>query len=83
MVCLGNKQSIMVCLRLHPSTVVWTFLLTVMANPFLLRDSCPHLIDEEPQRVSKYMKRCSNSSVINGFFCLKDYHFTSLRLAKI
>ena len=56
----------------------------MMATPFLLRDSCPHFIDEEPKRVSKYMKRCSNSSVINRFFFfLKNYHFTSLRLAKI
>ena len=28
-------------LRLHPSTAFWTFLLTMMATPFLLRDSCP------------------------------------------
>ncbi|KAB0361128.1 hypothetical protein FD754_005284 [Muntiacus muntjak] len=27
---------------LHPSTTFWTLLLTVMATPFLLRDSCPH-----------------------------------------
>ena len=28
-------------LRLHPSTAFWTVLLTMMATPFLLRDSCP------------------------------------------
>ena len=28
-------------LRLHPSTAFWTLLLTMMATPFLLRDSCP------------------------------------------
>ena len=27
--------------RLHPSTAFWTLLLTMMATPFLLRDSCP------------------------------------------
>ena len=27
-------------LRLHPSTAFWTLLLTMMATPFLLRDSC-------------------------------------------
>ena len=27
--------------RLHPSTAFWSLLLTVMATPFLLRDSCP------------------------------------------
>ena len=26
--------------RLHPSTAFWTLLLTMMATPFLLRDSC-------------------------------------------
>ena len=29
-----------VILRLHPSTAFWTFLLTMMATPFFLRDSC-------------------------------------------
>ena len=29
-------------LRLHPSTEFQTLLLTMMAIPFLLRDSCPH-----------------------------------------
>ena len=28
-------------LRLHPSTAFQTVLLTMMATPFLLRDSCP------------------------------------------
>ena len=28
-------------LRLHPSTPFWTLLLTMMAPPFLQRDSCP------------------------------------------
>ena len=41
MVCLGNKQIILSFLRLHPSTAVRTLLLTMMATPFLLRDSCP------------------------------------------
>ena len=30
-----------VVLRLYPSTDPWTLLLTMMATPFLLRDSCP------------------------------------------
>ena len=30
-----------VVLRLHPSTAFWTLLFTMMATPFLLRDSCP------------------------------------------
>ena len=36
---------------------------------------------EKPVReeATRYMKRCSNSSVINGFFCLKDYHFKKLQ----
>ena len=25
----------------HPGTAFWTLLLTMMATPFLLRDSCP------------------------------------------
>ena len=29
-------------LRLHPSTAFQTLLLTMMATPFLLRDSCPY-----------------------------------------
>ena len=37
MVCLGNKQII---LSLHPSTAFWILLLTMMATPFLLSDSC-------------------------------------------
>ena len=31
---------VLLFLRLHPSTAFWT-LLTMMAIPFLLRDSCP------------------------------------------
>ena len=42
MVCLGNKQRSF-CLRLHPSTAFRSLLLTIMATPFLLRDSCPQL----------------------------------------
>ena len=43
MVCLGNEQTsiILSFLRLHPSTAFQTRLLTMMATPFLLRDSCP------------------------------------------
>ena len=41
MVCLGNQQIILLFLRLHPSTAFWTLLLTMMATPFPLRDSCP------------------------------------------
>ena len=41
MVCLGEKQIILSFLRLHPSTAFQTLLLTMMATPFLLRDSCP------------------------------------------
>ena len=37
MVCLGNKQIILLFLRLHPSTAFWTLLLTMMPTPFLLR----------------------------------------------
>ena len=40
MVCLGNEQIILSFLRLHPSSAFWTLLLTMMATPFLLRDSC-------------------------------------------
>ena len=40
-VCLENKQIILSFLRLHPSTAFQTLLLTTMATPFLLRDSCP------------------------------------------
>ena len=35
-----NKDN-SVILRLHPSTAFQTLLLTMMATPFLLRDSCP------------------------------------------
>ena len=40
---LSWKQAeiILSFLRLHPSTAFWTLLLTMMATPFLLRDSCP------------------------------------------
>ena len=41
MLCLGNEQIILMLLRLHPSTAFGTLLLTMMATPFLLRDSCP------------------------------------------
>ena len=41
MACLGNKRNHSVILRLHSSTEFWTLLLTMMATPFLLRDSCP------------------------------------------
>ena len=42
MICLGNKQIILsFFLRLHPSTAFLTLLLIMMANPFLLRNSCP------------------------------------------
>ena len=40
MVCLEN-EIILSFLRLHPSTAFQTLLLTMMATPFLLRDSCP------------------------------------------
>ena len=43
MVCLVNKQIILSFLRLHPSTAFQTLLLTMMATPFILRDSCPQL----------------------------------------
>ena len=36
-----RTEIILSFLRLHPSTAFWTLLLTVMATPFLLRDSCP------------------------------------------
>ena len=38
---LEMKRDHSVVLRLHPSTVFWTLLLTMIATPFLLRDSCP------------------------------------------
>ena len=44
MIYLGNKQRFWdfeSILRLHPSTAFQTLLLTMMAIPFLLRDSCP------------------------------------------
>ena len=42
MVCLWNEAEIILSfLRLHPSTAFQTLLLTMMATPFLLRDSCP------------------------------------------
>ena len=34
-------EIILLFLRLHPNTAFQTFLLTMMATPFLLRDSCP------------------------------------------
>jgi len=38
---LERTEIILLFLRLHPSTAFWTLFLTVMASPFLLRDSCP------------------------------------------
>ena len=38
---LRRTEVILSFLRLHPSTAFQTLLLTVMATPFLLRDSCP------------------------------------------
>ena len=40
MVCTGKKQIILSFLRLHPSTAFQILLLTMIATPFLLRDSC-------------------------------------------
>ena len=39
---LERTEIILLFLRLHPSTAFRTLLLTMMATPFLLRDSCPH-----------------------------------------
>ena len=39
--CWKRTEIILSFLRLHPSTAFWTLLLTMMATPFLLRDSCP------------------------------------------
>ena len=36
-----QTEIILSFLRLHPSTALQTLLLTMMATPFLLRDSCP------------------------------------------
>ena len=36
-----RTEIILSFLRLHPSTAFQTLLLTMMATPFLLRDSCP------------------------------------------
>ena len=36
-----ETEIILSFLRLHPSTAFLTLLLTMMATPFLLRDSCP------------------------------------------
>ena len=36
-----QAEIILSFLRLPPSTAFWTLLLTMMATPFLLRDSCP------------------------------------------
>ena len=38
---LEMNRDILSILRLHPSTAFQTLLLTIMATPFLLRDSCP------------------------------------------
>ena len=35
-----ETEIILSFLRLHPNTAFWTFLLTMIANPFLLSDSC-------------------------------------------
>ena len=37
---LETTEIILSFLRLHPSTTFWALLLTMMATPFLLRDSC-------------------------------------------
>ena len=39
---LEITEIILFLLRLHQSTALWTFLLTMRAAPFLLNDSCPH-----------------------------------------
>ena len=36
-----QTEIMLLFLRLHPSTAFQTILLTMMATPFLLRDSCP------------------------------------------
>ena len=38
---LEMNRDYFVILRLNPSTAVWTLLLTMMATPFLLKDSYP------------------------------------------
>ena len=38
---LETNRDHSVVLRFHPSTAFWTLLLTMMATPFLLKDSCP------------------------------------------
>ena len=38
---LGTNRDHFVFLRLHPNTAFQTLLLTIMATPFLLRNSCP------------------------------------------
>ena len=38
---LETNRDHSVVLRLHPSAAFQTLLLTMMATPFLLRDSCP------------------------------------------
>ena len=38
---LETNRDHSVVLRLHPSTAFQTLLMTMMATPFLLRDSCP------------------------------------------
>ena len=40
-----QMEIILSFLRLDPNTASWTLLLTMMATPFLLRDSCPHILD--------------------------------------
>ena len=41
MVALEMNRDHSVIFEIHPSTAFWTLLLTMMATPFLLRDSCP------------------------------------------
>ena len=40
-IALEMNRVILSLLRLYPSTAFQTLLLTMMATPFLLRDSCP------------------------------------------
>ena len=42
MFCLGKKQIILSFLRLHPSSIFWTLLLTVRATSFILRNFCSY-----------------------------------------
>ena len=42
-----RTEIILSFLRLHPSIAFRTLLLTMMATPFLLRDSCPQSLEKE------------------------------------